>query len=773
MYDPAVMNPGAYVYTVAGAAPCTNASATVQVNETGSPDAGGNGAATLCNDGAAVNLFTALTGTPDAGGTWSGGLVGGLFDPQVNAAGTYTYTVNATAPCVGAQADVVVAITTAPDAGGNNTLTVCDQGAATDLFTALNGTPDAGGTWSGPSAITGGMYDPAVMNPGAYVYTVAGAAPCTNASATVQVNETGSPDAGADNAVALCSSGTPVNLVGFLSGTPQPGGTWTGPDGGPMAGTLDPATAVSGNYMHTVAGNFPCASDMAVLTLTINPAVDAGADAMVTVCSNEQPLDLFTVLGGTPGQGGSWVLYPNGQPANGTFDPATSFSGTYQYTMQGVAPCPADSAEVLVTLVQAPDAGTDGLAVLCSSDMPVNLITLLGTTADAGGVWLDPLGNTAAPLFDPASSAPGSYLYVLAAVGVCAGDSALVDMGVVPAARAGADGDTLVCANGAPFALFGLLGGVPDAGGTWSAPDGAALDGNIDPANAVPGTYVYTVSAPAPCPQASANVQVGILALPELAPTLSVSEGCAPVVVTFQSGYSGTGTCHWDFGDGTNATACGPFTFTYLQPGSYQVVLTVDQGLGCVASSAIDQPVVVGQSPSASFQVIGPSTGPGSAVISFNNTSTGANTYLWDFGGMGTSTLPHPQFTFPYGLGRTYPVCLVAYASPSCTDTTCIDLLVPAHASVFAANAFTPDGDGRNDGFAPVFNGLDPLAHQLLIVDRWGHLLFSTGDVDASWDGNFPDGSPAPPGVYVWKLVGQEAVTRTHFERTGHVTLLR
>ena len=54
-----------------------------------------------------VDLF-ALLGGADAGGTWSPDLVGGIFDPTVNAGGVYTYTVDSPAPCGPVSATVTV-----------------------------------------------------------------------------------------------------------------------------------------------------------------------------------------------------------------------------------------------------------------------------------------------------------------------------------------------------------------------------------------------------------------------------------------------------------------------------------------------------------------------------------------------------------------------------------------------------------------------------------------------------------------------------------------
>ncbi|MEO7080697.1 MAG: gliding motility-associated C-terminal domain-containing protein, partial [Flavobacteriales bacterium] len=385
----------------------------------------------------------------------------------------------------------------------------------------------------------------------------------------------------------------------------------------------------------------------------------------------------------------------------------------------------------------------------------------------------DPEGNSTSATFDPEISLPGLYIYLLPAVASCAQDQATIDITVSPAAYAGGDGDTTVCANGDPFQLFNLLSNTPDAGGTWSGPSGIIAEGFLDPTVATSGSYTYTVTAPAPCPQDIATVVLTITPLPEVAPRFDMSDGCTPVQVTFTSGYTGDGTCHWDFGNGMDTTDCGPITITYDQPGDYVVHFIADPGNGCVVSTEVDQLVRVVDKPTAAFSIVGRTTSTTSPTAAFANASTGANQYLWDFGGMGTSTVANPQFTFPYNVEQFYPICLIAYASPTCSDTICEDLFVPASASVYTANAFTPDGDGINDEFAPVVMGLDPNDYHFIIVDRWGKEVFSTEDMNAKWNGNFGNGNPAPIGVYVWKLIGQDMVANTRFEHIGHVTLVR
>ena len=101
---------------------------------------------------------------------------------------TQTYTVTASHNTNGCTSSGSVTITTVtlPNAGSNNTLTICSNDAAADMG-ALLGTHDAG-TWNGPSSVSGDLYNPATMAPGNYVYTVT-AAPCPNATATIVVTE--------------------------------------------------------------------------------------------------------------------------------------------------------------------------------------------------------------------------------------------------------------------------------------------------------------------------------------------------------------------------------------------------------------------------------------------------------------------------------------------------------------------------------------------------------------------------------------------------------
>ncbi|MBK6411217.1 MAG: hypothetical protein IPF78_16325 [Flavobacteriales bacterium] len=112
-------------------------------------------------------------------------------------------------------------LVTTPDAGTPGSITLCASDAAIDLFGELGGTPDAGGAWTGPSAVTGGSFDPATMSAGDYTYTISVPLPCVNVSSTVTVAVQSPPDAGSDGALTLCISSPASNLFRLWAEAPM------------------------------------------------------------------------------------------------------------------------------------------------------------------------------------------------------------------------------------------------------------------------------------------------------------------------------------------------------------------------------------------------------------------------------------------------------------------------------------------------------------------------------------------------------------------------
>lgn len=556
LFDPDTEPLGTYTYTVEGPAPCPAAIAVLLLQRASSVDAGTNGTLVLCTTSGVADLFTALGGTPDPGGTWTapgGASHGSTFDPLVDPPGAYIYTVACTPqPCVDPTATVTVTVNAPPSAGSNGSVSVCSTGASVDLFTQLGGSPNPGGAWTAPGgAPVSSIFLPGTSAPGTYTYTVLGAPPCANASATVTVSVVNASNAGTSRSITVCSNAASFALIGQLGGTPQAVGTWTGPSG-PQGPTFDPATGVAGAYVYSVPGTAPCSTATATLTIAIQQAPNAGINGSATVCSTDANFALTGRLGGTPDGGGSWTA-PGGAAFPGTFIPGASAPGIYTYTVPGVPPCANANSTVTVSVNTAPNAGVNSTLSRCSNTAAFNLFAQLGGTPAPDGTWVGPAGASNGT-FTPGTSTPGAYTYTVLGIAPCANATAVVTVAVVQAPNAGTLASTTVCANGASVELFSFLGGTPDAVGTWTAPGGGAFSGTFVPGTSVAGTYTFTVAGTAPCLNAQATVAVTVVTPPNAGTSgaITVCSNGSAVNLFLQLGGSPALGGTWTKPDGTS-----------------------------------------------------------------------------------------------------------------------------------------------------------------------------------------------------------------------------
>ncbi len=102
------------------------------------------------------------------------------------------------------------------------------------------------------------------------------------------------------------------------------------------------------------------------------------------------------------------------------------------------------------------------------------------------------------------------------------------------------------------------------------------------------------------------------------------------------------------------------------------------------------------------------------------------------------------------------------------TDEVTLTVIVPCD-GIFFPNAFTPNGDGRNETFGPVSN-FHPAINAFRIYNRWGEMVFESKSFSSQWNGNL-HGEPQPTGAYAYDLTllcdGRQVVLK------GIVSLLR
>ena len=165
-------------------------------------------------------------------------------------------------------------------------------------------------------------------------------------------------------------------------------------------------------------------------------------------------------------------------------------------------------------------------------------------------------------------------------------------------------------------------------------------------------------------------------------PAFTVPEGCTGEPLAFRDETNSRGqtiaSYAWSFMDASQQTIGNAFgtevDFTFDEPGTYEATLTAITADSC--SFTTSQPVVVTAAPVATFTA-SPAVGGGPLKVVFENTTTGASNYQWDFGGEGTSTEENPTATFTE-VG-SYRVTLTATNAAGCTSTAqqTVEVVVP------------------------------------------------------------------------------------------------
>jgi gliding motility-associated-like protein len=139
--------------------------------------------------------------------------------------------------------------------------------------------------------------------------------------------------------------------------------------------------------------------------------------------------------------------------------------------------------------------------------------------------------------------------------------------------------------------------------------------------------------------------------------------------------------------------------------------------------------------------------------ILFNNTSTDADSFYWDFGNGQTSTSTNPSVT--YETDGTFLILLTAMNKLNCVDTISLKYEM-LFKGLFIPNAFAP---GATATLGSVFQpaGISLKKYKIEVYDNWGHLMWESSKLDGngtpteSWDGTY-QGTPMPQGTYLWKV---------------------
>lgn len=160
-------------------------------------------------------------------------------------------------------------------------------------------------------------------------------------------------------------------------------------------------------------------SDTAWACIPVFPLTpSAGEDADLSLCTFDNPVSLFGLLGDSAAEGGLWQ--PDLASFEGVFDPRIQSAGTYFYVQLGLGDCPADTARVDVEVNAVPvfSLGVD------TSICPMQELLLRSELMDVSHLWSD--GSTGATF--PVTQSGMYWLEVDTPEGCASRDTIIVSM---------------------------------------------------------------------------------------------------------------------------------------------------------------------------------------------------------------------------------------------------------------------------------------------------------------------------------------------------------
>ncbi|RZK12735.1 MAG: gliding motility-associated C-terminal domain-containing protein, partial [Flavobacterium sp.] len=562
-----------------------------------------------------------------------------------------------------------------------------------------------------------GVFDPTIDLSGSYVYTLPATAFCPPSSATVVVTVNEIAEAGEDGSFTICetdvATSPDINLFESLLGTPSNIGVWSGPvatTNGNL-GTLDISNLiVSGSpyiFTYTVTTSPSCPSDVATVTIIIEPLLDAGTDGAAVFCQDSTPADLFTFLGGTPNLGGTWS--PALASGTGIFDPLVDLQGEYLYTFPITSLCTPSSATVSVTVNTAPDAGENGAVTFCEDDAPTDLFSFLGGTPELGGIW-SPVLSSSTGIFDPSVDLSGAYLYTVAGAPGCSPISATVVVTVdeLPTNTPADVAAGVVCLN-------------VDA--TIQIENATNLsNGNYQLSYQLAGAITYNATVSVVFENGSTSFIIPSTVLNTVGNyTLTIT----PILSNL-----------------SNACGTSGHTFDAVSFEIEEVATPIFSGsdVFCETDNA-----TVG---TLSASIIGPQ------IIVWYDAPQNGNAYA-------NNVLLTD--------GTTYYAAMVS--DLGCESRSRLEITVTIEdcdteePKLVIPDGFSPNGDGINDAF--IIKNIRTLYpnFSITIYNRWGNVLFEGNASKPDWDGNSEkgiqvSGSKLPTGVYFYILNFNDATTK-------------
>lgn len=266
------------------------------------------------------------------------------------------------------------------------------------------------------------------------------------------------------------------------------------------------------------------------------------------------------------------------------------------------------------------------------------------------------------------------------------------------------------------------------------------------------GVYTVTLHSynTSGCEAVFQKVNSVVLALPQADFSASYTPGCAPLIASFNNTSVNSVQWLWDFGDGTFSNLKNP-AHTYNLPGDYDVRLIASNVQGCSDTLTLKSYIHIINT-AGDFISPAPVDGCVPYNATFANNSSGAVSWLWNFGDGQSSAIQNPTHT--YLTSGVHTVSLTVQLVGGCTQ--------------FYANFRTFNLKGGQSEFSFTAQSQCPPYIESFtgtISSNAASHLWDFGDGSVSTQAN-PQHTYANPGFYTVKYseITSEGCTSTSIE---------
>ncbi|SFQ53137.1 gliding motility-associated C-terminal domain-containing protein [Hymenobacter arizonensis] len=680
-------------------------------------------------------------------------------------------------------------------------------------------------TWSDSPGATSEIFPPGVLTATTYFRRRVTSGPCGpefSQSVKITVLQTLNPGTIAADPNAICEGSTPAQLTSTSDASGpgiinyrwefQPAGSTTWSPTGTTGSTYPPGPlSTSTSFRRQASSDSACAPVFSnIVTINVVPALTAGTIGtdQLSLCSGATPARLTSITGASGGTGNyeylwevsgnnaNWTTAPGPDATSADYPPGPVTSDTYYRRRVISGPCgPVYSASVLLRVLPPLNAGSIAAnQTICAGAVPSPLTSTAGPSGGTGtfdNLWessLDSLSwtSTGTPglTFVPGSLTATTYYRrrVTSGTGTCSiAFSNVVTIRVQPVVTIGV---TLtpppVQCPGIPltFTAVPTANAGPTPSFQWFVNNVAVFSGSsFTSSTLVTGDVVRVEVTPTAglCSTGPTVATVTVTRTPTPLPTLAIAVQpggavCLGSPLTFSiASVTEAGPApeyQWQVNGNDVAGATGPvFTSTTLREG--QIVT-----LRLRTTNACAQQVTV-VSNGITVRILPPvdvDAGPDKEILAgtsvlLEGRADGNYPVTWT---------PSIGLTFP-GNDPLRPVAApletttytLSAGEGGCADSD--QVTVTVRPPIRIPNAFTPNGDGRDDTWQIEFIEQFP-ENTVSVFNRWGNRIFSAENYSRAneWRGDI-NGQPAPVGTYYYVVVTKGPLGKSY---SGSITIL-